>query len=340
MRYIGFSVGLVGLLFVACSTSNNSSPPDETTLSGEDASSSPGDNGSSTGNDDSGDSGTSSSSDSGSSSRRDSGSSSGKDSGSDSGGNDAAASQDSGVTPPPPNGNLVGPVITGTATFYDADGTGNCSFPKSNASPLLVVAPNKSRWYNVGTELAGACGECLNVTGSKGFVVVEVVDSCPSGTGAMDCGVSGADLDLSQDAFSRIANLSDGKVPITFQVVPCTVAGFMQYVFKDGSNQYWSPIQIRNHREPIATVEYDSDGKGTWVNLPRSDDNYFRPITVTVDPVTKQQTIVENGLGAHNGLTLRITDAYGQVVVDTVPVTLDTHTISSSTIFPGTQQFD
>ena len=208
----------------------------------------------------------------------------------------------------------MGPVVTGHATWFNAHGTLNCSFPPF--TDWMVGAPSMARYYNAGE----ACGECLKVTGKRGTIVIRVVDSCP------DCDTRDpvADLDLSQEAFKLVDDPNAGYVPITFQVVPCDVTGPMQYRFKDGSTQYWTAIQVINHREPIATVEY-ADSKGNWINLPRTDYNFF---------------IADGGVGAHSQLSLRITSIYGQVVVDTVNVTVGKNAIDSNTIFTGTQQFE
>src|SRR4051794_36519733 len=72
----------------------------------------------------------------------------------------------------------------GIATFYSADGSGNCGFDKS-PDDLDVVALDFAHYNH-----AIACGACLEVTGPKGTVTVRVVDSCP------DCADTGANLDL------------------------------------------------------------------------------------------------------------------------------------------------
>src|SRR5262245_48482334 len=76
-------------------------------------------------------------------------------------------------TPPPTSGEealagvsasgvkALGQVRKGIATFYDADGSGNCNFPMP-APDLMVVAPNKERHY-AGSAL---CGACMRVTGA------------------------------------------------------------------------------------------------------------------------------------------------------------------------------
>jgi expansin (peptidoglycan-binding protein) len=72
---------------------------------------------------------------------------------------------------------------------------------------LLIAALN-------GVEYQKAdCRLCVSVTGPMGTVVVRIVDLCPG------CGAG--DLDLSMTAFSRIAPLSAGRVPITWHYVVC-----------------------------------------------------------------------------------------------------------------------
>lgn len=174
--------------------------------------------------------------------------------------------------------------LTGQATYYAADGTGNCSFDAS--SDLMVAAINAPDYA-----LAAWCGACLAVSGPAGEVIVRVVDKCP--------GCAHGDLDLSSQAFARISPLSAGRVPITWREVACDVQGPLSYQFKDGSNAFWTAIQVRNHRYPIAKVE--AGVAGALVTVARVDYNYF------IDTV---------GLGA-GPYTIRVTDTRGHVVEDT-----------------------
>jgi expansin (peptidoglycan-binding protein) len=171
----------------------------------------------------------------------------------------------------------------GEATYYDADGTGNCSFPAS-PDDLLVAAANDVDYAG-----AAACGACAEVAGPDGTVTVRVVDRCP--------GCAEGDLDLSPQAFEQIAPLSAGRVPITWRWVACEVAGPMRYHWKDGTSEFWAAVQVRNHRHAIASLEVAQGGG--WVALPREDYNYF----------------VQSGLGP-GPLDVRITDVHGLVVED------------------------
>jgi expansin (peptidoglycan-binding protein) len=174
---------------------------------------------------------------------------------------------------------------SGDGTYYDATGAGNCGFD-ATPNDLLVAAMNHADY---GT--ADWCGACLEVTGPQGVVTVRVVDQCP--------GCAHGDLDLSPQAFMMLSPLSAGRIPITWHEVACDVTGAIDYHFKDGANAYWTAIQIRNHRYPIATLEVEVGG--AYVAIPRVDYNYF---------------VQDSGLG-DGPYALRVIDARGQVVSDT-----------------------
>jgi expansin (peptidoglycan-binding protein) len=175
--------------------------------------------------------------------------------------------------------------LSGEGTYYSADGTGNCSF-EASPSDLMVAAMNAPDYQS-----AALCGACLAVTGPNGTVTVRVVDQCP------EC--KHGDLDLSPQAFQKLAQLSAGRVPITWHQVACDVSGPLAYHFKDGANAYWTAIQIRNHRYPIAKLEAMQGG--AYVGVPRLSYNYF---------------VQESGLGL-GPYTLRVTDTRGHTVEDT-----------------------
>jgi expansin (peptidoglycan-binding protein) len=178
------------------------------------------------------------------------------------------------------------PLHQGIATYYDATGDGACMF---GASPndLMVAAMNAQEFNN-----AAVCGEYVHVKGPKGEITVRIVDLCP------EC--LAGHLDLSQEAFAKIADLPLGRVPITWQLVSPALSGPIGYHFMDASNPWWTAVQIRNHRNPVVKVEYLNPG-GQWVSLPRTSYNYF----VQTNP----------GMGA-GPYALRVTDSYGAVLTD------------------------
>jgi expansin (peptidoglycan-binding protein) len=176
---------------------------------------------------------------------------------------------------------------TGEATYYnEADGTGNCSF---DATPqdLMIGALNHVDYAD-----SALCGAYVTVTGPKATITIRIVDQCP--------GCAAGDIDLSPSAFAQIADLSAGRVPITWHIVSPTLSGPIRYRFKEGSSQWWTAIQIRNHRNPIATLEY-RNAAGQFELIPRQSYNYF---------------VATSGMGP-GPYTLRVTDIYGNKLTDT-----------------------
>ncbi len=174
---------------------------------------------------------------------------------------------------------------SGDGTYYNADGTGNCSF---DASPndLLVAAMNAPDY---GT--AQWCGACLAVSGPMGnTITLRVVDQCP--------GCSHGDLDLSETAFGMLSPLSAGRIAITWHEVPCDVTGPIAYNFQSGASQYYAAIQIRNSRYPVAMIEAKQGS--AYTALAKQTYNYY---------------VASSGLGV-GPYDLRVTDERGQVLED------------------------
>jgi expansin (peptidoglycan-binding protein) len=195
----------------------------------------------------------------------------------------------------------LGQSESGQATYYAATGAGNCGFDPT-PNDLNVAAMNHDEYAN-----SAACGACVRVVGPKGTVTVRIVDQCP------EC--PKGNLDLSQEAFAQIADVSAGRVPITWQEVACDVTGNVAYHYKDGSSQYWTAIQVRNHRLPIAKLEIMT--AGSYADVPRADYNYF---------------VASSGAGPGN-VSVRITAVDGQQLEDVLPP------VSSDVTVPGSGQF-
>ena len=173
----------------------------------------------------------------------------------------------------------------GEGTYYDATGAGNCSFDPS-PEDLMVAALNQTDYAN-----AALCGAYIEVEGPKGIVTVRIVDRCP------EC--ASGDVDMSPEAFALIADLVAGRVPIRWRIVSPEMQGPIVYRFKEGSNQWWTAVQIRNHRNPVAKVEYRLSN-GEFKAVPRTNYNYF---------------VDASGLGP-GPYTFRVTDMYGNVLQD------------------------
>lgn len=177
------------------------------------------------------------------------------------------------------------PVYRGEGTYYAATGAGNCSFDPSPEN-LLVAAMNELDYGN-----ADLCGAFVAIRGPQGSVTVRVVDRCP------EC--KRGDIDMSPQAFDQIARRSDGRVPISWTVVSPAIVGTIAYRFKEGSSQWWTAVQVRNHRNPIAKFEYRT-ASGQFKEAKRERYNYF------IEPA---------GMGP-GPYTFRLTDAYGNVLTD------------------------
>jgi expansin (peptidoglycan-binding protein) len=177
---------------------------------------------------------------------------------------------------------------TGQATFYDADGGGNCSFDPSPAD-LMVAAMNHTDYRD-----SLICGAYIQVAGPKGTIVVRIVDQCP------EC--PEGNIDLSAEAFALIADPVQGRVAISWRLISPALSGPIVYHFKDGSSKWWLAVQIRNHRNPIWQVEFQ-DTDGAFKALERQSYNYF------VEPQYHSGPVPEL-------LSLRVTDIYGSVITD------------------------
>jgi expansin (peptidoglycan-binding protein) len=194
---------------------------------------------------------------------------------------------------------------TGEGTYYAATGAGNCSFPASPEN-MMVAAMN-----NVDYADSIYCGAYIEVTGPKGAVTVRITDRCP------EC-LKG-DIDLSREAFALIADPIAGRVPISWRIINPALSGPIRYHFKDGSNQWWTAIQIRNHRNPIFRLEYLDSASGQFKAIPRLSYNYF---------------VQSSGLGP-GPYTLRVTDIYGHMLVDSGVPALDNAGWNGSGQFPA-----
>lgn len=219
----------------------------------------------------------------------------------------ACGGEDKGASAPSSGGGTLysTQVKEGIATFYDANGSGNCGF---DATPddLDVAAFDMTSYAG-----SAACGACVKVKGPNGEVTVRIVDSCP--------GCDPNHLDLSRSAFAKIAEPARGRVPVSFTTVACNVSGAMAYHFKDGSSKWWTAIQVRNHRVPVTKVEYQKSGG--FVEMKRLDYNFF---------------VEARGVGDQpNGLVLRVTAADGQVVEEKLD-----GAIPSNVTVNGTKNFN
>ena len=187
---------------------------------------------------------------------------------------------------------------SGEATHYVlTPGDGNCSYPGlPNGGLFVALSPS---------EYAGsaACGSYVQVTGPDGSVTAEVVDQCPP--------CQAGHVDLSEQAFQRIAPLSAGEVPVTYHtIVDPPLASPLSVLVKTGSNPYYLALLPIGAGNPVASVQVSSPGRG-WQPLTRTSYGYW---------------LAAAGAGA-GPFTVRLTDSAGHQA-----------TLTGITLSPGVVQ--
>jgi expansin (peptidoglycan-binding protein) len=166
------------------------------------------------------------------------------------------------------------------ATHYDAgSGDGACLYGPTD--DLMIAAMNHTDY-----ESSKACGAYLLVRAAGGAsVTVRITNECP------EC--APGQLDLSAQAFAKLADPSLGRMAITWSLLSPGTSDMVSIRYKTGSSQWWCGIQVIGHRNPVARLEVRTGGG--WMRLPRTDYNYF---------------LSEQGSGC--GGAIRITDIYGE----------------------------
>ncbi len=187
-------------------------------------------------------------------------------------------------------------INSGEGTFYapiDGTNSGNCSI-FIESGDLMYCALNAIDYNN-----AAPCGAYIKVTGVKGSVVLQVVDSCP------EC--KKGDVDMTEVAFSMIDEVINGRVPITWEFVDKPNDKTVKIEFKEGSSQYWTAIKVFDIKNALQSLEY-LDTNNNWVAMERMSYNFF------VEPA-----------GVMSPMTLRATSVKGDVLVlDNISLTTDT----------------
>jgi expansin len=187
---------------------------------------------------------------------------------------------------------------SGEATHYVlTPGDGNCSYPGlPNGGLFVALSPGEY-------DGSAACGSYIEVTGPDGSVTAEVVDQCPP--------CQAGHVDLSEQAFEQIAQLSAGEVPVTYHtIVDPPQAGSLSVLVKTGSNPYYLALLPIGAGNPVASVEVSSPSHG-WQQLTRTSYGYW---------------LAAAGMGA-GPFTVRLTDSAGHQA-----------TLTGITLSPGVVQ--
>ncbi|MCM1505520.1 MAG: hypothetical protein NC177_00070 [Ruminococcus flavefaciens] len=200
-----------------------------------------------------------------------------------------------------------GTIHTGDGTFYGGGYESGCAMLDPVSKDYWIVAMNLPDYNNA--QLAGAY---IEVTGELGTINMLVTDLLPEG--------KKGDLDLYTDAFPLIAPVEKGRVPVSWKIIPLDSAENdpVSYKYKEGTTEYWCGIQVRNHRYPVTRLEY-LDENGEFIEIERKQYNYFESDKMGKGP-----------------FTFRITDIYGQMIIDeNIPLSYDdTEIIQGNVQFP------
>ncbi|KAE8350946.1 RlpA-like double-psi beta-barrel-protein domain-containing protein-containing protein [Aspergillus coremiiformis] len=189
---------------------------------------------------------------------------------------------------------------SGIATFYGGNVQGGaCSFSGYTIpAGLYGTALGNPRWDN-----AAQCGACVAVTGPNGKTVnAMIVDKCP------ECDAN--HLDLFQNAFTELADISKGIIDITWSYVPCGITTPLILKNKEGTSAHWFSMQVVNANEAVTKFEVSTDGGNTWQGTTRSDYNFFentsgfgtQTVDVRVTGISGKVVTVQN-VGVVGGTT-------------------------------------
>ena len=206
----------------------------------------------------------------------------------------------------------LGKTYQGRATFYDAanpaGGKGASGYDNLTGSNLAgITAINNVQWN--GSEASGAF---LEVSGPK-----QREGAAPIVVQVSDLLYERADgLDLSGEAFAKVADPVDGVVNIEYEMIGPgdnfkTPYGYTigQGIVAEGipeSNPYYGAVRLNNHRYPIESVKLLKEDGGS-VSLDRGDDNRF---------------VLNTGSGMYGGQDLLVEDIFGQkVTLDNINIT-------------------
>ncbi|KAJ5512573.1 Barwin-related endoglucanase [Penicillium fimorum] len=192
----------------------------------------------------------------------------------------------------------------GKATFYGGNvGGGTCSFSGYTLpSHLFGAALSLQRWDD-----AANCGACVSVTGPNGnSIKAMIVDQCP------EC--ESNHLDLFQDAFAELSDISAGIIQTTWSYVSCDLDGPIKLKNKEGTSAYWFSMQVVNANEPVASLDVSTDGGSTWQETSRQYYNFFEnsagfgtsTVDVRITGASGKTVVVKNvGVGSGNEVTAK-----------------------------------
>ena len=191
---------------------------------------------------------------------------------------------------------------------------GACNYGSTQVYAFAAIQVNqlpgdlKGQWQG-----GHICGQCLEVSlrSSTGWktTVLRIMDKCPDG----NCGV-----DLGGEPAQVLMGDLPGRYSGKWQFVSCdgypeVSDGPPTLFVKDGSNPYWSLVQVRNPAAQIAAIRIRpsaAGGSAAWDSLPwatEAENFYHVPVAVLQDS-GDYDLQVDLPSGPRYGVTLKGSD--------------------------------
>ncbi|KAK8013835.1 hypothetical protein PG990_007131 [Apiospora arundinis] len=211
-----------------------------------------------------------------------------------------------------PNGSLYD-TVTGKASYTGGNLSGGKCMLSTYKLPegVFGTALSAKVW-----DTSYHCGECVKVSNSKGKSVTamlttranrntplsQIVDICTP--------CEATRLNLFQDAFAQLADLSQGIIDVAYTYVPCGISGTpLRLRNKEGTSAWWFSMQVLGADVPVASLEVSVDDGRTWRPTTRQEYNFFEEprgfgkdtVSVRVTGETGRSVVVP-GVGMEPGL--------------------------------------
>jgi len=176
-----------------------------------------------------------------------------------------------------------------------------------------VAAANQAYFNNSYT-----CGECYQITGPSGTIMVVIADECPV-KGNPLCDGRMIHFDLGEQAtFAALAPSSAGTVLEKIVKIACPVTGGFGFKFVPGTSEWYVAFIVYNHKVGITDVELQPTNGSAYYQMDRNSNQW--EYNAQGGPVTTPYNV-------------RLTAITGEQIV----VSLDTFT--EKTVVPTNDQF-
>jgi len=168
----------------------------------------------------------------------------------------------------------MSPCMEARSTYYnyDSQNNGACQFGVIGGTTLPfanVAAANQAYFNN-----SMACGECYELSGPSGNVLVVIADECPDDGQNPLCDGKIIHFDLGEQAtFNLVAPFAVGVVLEKIKKVSCPVTGNLGVYFVKGTSQYYVAFVVYNHKVGLSLVELQPNG-GQYYSMTRVSNQW------------------------------------------------------------------